>query len=210
MTSNASLPTVPARARRRPGSKTRDAILAATRELLGRRRVDDLQVNEIVKSAGISRQTFYLHFDTKYSVVAALIADMGEGILEVWDPLFASDGPISEQQLRELGVETISRWRAEAPLFTATIEGWHSDDEIHDVWTSVLDRFAERFTPRVARHRGAEGLRPDDDMLIAALISVFERSLFLAISVPQSPLGRSDEDLAGMLAKLWVNALNGH
>jgi AcrR family transcriptional regulator len=203
------VPTVPARSRRRRASGARDAVLTATHELLAERRLEDLQVNEIVDRARISRQTFYLHFDSKYSVVAALIADMGDGILDVWNPLFSGDGPILEQQVRELGVETIARWRAEAPLFTATIEGWHRDPEIHDVWSDVLNRFTDGFTPRVSRHRGAEGLRSDDDMLIAALISVFERCLYLAISAPRSPLGRSDGALAGMLAKLWVDALNG-
>lgn len=183
-------------------------MCTATRELLGERRLDELQVNEIVERARISRQTFYLHFDSKYSVVAAMIADMGDGILDVWHPLFSGDGPIGEPEVRELGVETIARWRAQAPLFTATIEGWHSDPEIHEVWSGVLDRFTRGFTPRVVRHRGAEGLRPADDMLIAALISVFERCLYLAISAPQNPLGRSDDDLADMLARLWVNALN--
>lgn len=203
-------PGVPARARRRRVSRAREAILDATRELLGERRLDELQVSEIVERAGISRQTFYLHFDTKYSVIAALISDMGEGILRVWHPLFVGEGLISRDLIHELGVETIARWREQAALFTATIEGWHSDTEIHDVWNAVLTRFAEELVPRLARHRGSEGLRPDDDMLIAALISVFERSLYLAMSDPRSPLGRSDEDLAAMLAKLWTNALDGH
>lgn len=61
-----SVPSVPARARRRRVSRAREAVLTATRELLGERRLDELQVNEIVERAGISRQTFYLHFDTKY------------------------------------------------------------------------------------------------------------------------------------------------
>lgn len=200
-------PGVPPRGRRRRAPQTREAILEAVRELLKSRRLDDLQVNEIVEHAGISRQTFYVHFDTKYAVVAALIEAMGDGILNLWSPLFDGDGPIEKAQLVELGAGTIAAWRAQGPLWTATIEGWHTDGEIHDVWNEVLETFAARLLARVARHRGAEGLRPRDAMLTQALISGFERSLYLAVSIPHPVLGSSDDDLAVMLAELWSRAL---
>lgn len=198
---------VPPRDRRRRAPQTRGAILEAVRDLLTIRRLDDLQVNEIVERAGISRQTFYVHFETKYSVIAALITDTGKGILEIWAPVFDADGPIVEADVRTASKSTITHWRAQATLFSATIEGWHSDAEIHDVWNDVLARFEERFAARVARHRGGT-LRPNDDMLVGALMEAFQRCLYLGMSVPASPFGRSDDDLADMLAALWTAALN--
>lgn len=201
------IPTdVPPRGRRRRAPQTRLAILDAVGELLKSRRLDDLQVNEIVERAGISRQTFYVHFETKYSVIAALIADTGEGILAIWAPLFDGDGPIVEAQVRAVGKATIAQWRAQATLFSATIEGWHSDAEIHDVWNEVLARFEERFSARVRRHRSGTPRR-NDDMLVGALMEAFQRCLYLAMSVPDSAFARSDDDLADMLAALWVGAL---
>ncbi|MGQ0624676.1 MAG: TetR/AcrR family transcriptional regulator [Sporichthyaceae bacterium] len=203
-----ALATVPPRGRRRRAPQTRDAILDAVRDLLHTRRLDELTVNEIVERAGISRQTFYVHFDTKYAVVAGLIANVGEGILEVWAPLFEGEGPIREDVIRECGVITIRRWREQATLFTATVEGWHNDGEIHDVWNDVLTRFGELFGTRIRRHRGSGGAQPNDDMLTGALIVAFERCLYLAVSNAESPFARSDDDLATMLAALWARALD--
>jgi AcrR family transcriptional regulator len=180
------------------------AITDAVLELLSVRRLDELTVQEIVDRAQISRPTFYAHFETKYSVVAALIAEMGETIFERWAPFFAEDGPIREETLRELGVLTLRGWRERATLFSATIEGWHSDHEIHDTWNAVLDRFVANLTRRLAKVRP---LQPDDDMVVTALINVFERCVYLAVATPDSPLGRSDEELAGVLAMMWMRSL---
>ena len=197
---------VPPRGRRRRAPQTREAILEAVRELLAVRRLDDLQVNEIVERAGISRQTFYVHFETKYSVIAALIANTGEGILDVWSPLFDGEGPLQEAQIRKVSAQTIAHWREQATLFSATIEGWHTDAEIHDVWNDVLARFSERLTERVRKHRGGK-LRRDDDMLVTALMEAFQRCLYLGMSVPDSPFARSDEDMAALLGRLWIRSL---
>ena len=147
-----------------------------------------------------------MHFETKYSVIASLIADTGEGILAVWSPLFDGEGPMEETQIRAVSAETIAHWRETATLFSATIEGWHTDAEIHDVWNDVLAQFAERLTERVRRHRGGK-LRRDDDMLVHALMEAFQRCLYLGMSVPDSPFARSDRDMAAMLARLWIRAL---
>lgn len=191
--------------RRRPAPQSRGAIVGAVRELLKIRRLDELTVAEIVERAGISRPTFYASFDTKYSVVAELIADVGQGIYEIWRPFFDSDGPADEAAIHRAGMGTAERWRQQAALFTATVEGWHTDPEIHAVWSAVLDRFAVALLDRLHRTRAP---RPSDDILAASLVSMFERSLYLGVSIPDSVYGRSDEELVGVLARLWAQALN--
>lgn len=192
------------RGQRRLASPSRQSITDAMRELLAVRRLDEVTVQEIVERAQISRPTFYAHFETKYSVVAALIADMGQTIYGRWAAFFDEDGPISEEELRSIAVLTLADWREQATLFAATIEGWHSDQEIHDTWNEVLDRFAAALRKRVARVRQLE---PEDDMVVPALISLFERCVYLAVATPDSPLGRSDEELASVLAMMWVRSL---
>lgn len=192
------------RGQRRLASPSRQAITDAVRELLAVRRLDEVTVQEIVERAQISRPTFYAHFETKYSVVAALIADMGKTIYGRWAPFFDADGAIEEEVLREIAVLTLRDWREQATLFSATIEGWHSDQEIHDTWNDVLDRFVLALRKRVATVRPLE---PEDDMVIPALVSLFERCVYLAVATPDSPLGRSDEELAGVLAMMWMRSL---
>jgi AcrR family transcriptional regulator len=179
-------------------------VVEAVRELLKVRRLEELTVAEIVERAGISRPTFYASFDTKYSVVATLIEGMGEGIWEIWRPVFETDGPLGEDEIRPVALATIGRWREQGALFTATVEGWHHDPEIHEAWGGVLARFDEALTARIERLRAP---RPSDDMLAAAMVSVFERTLYLAVSTPDGVLGRSDDELADVLASIWARSL---
>lgn len=197
---------VPARlrTRRRTSSASRTAICEAVRGLLSVRRLDELTVQEIVDEAHISRQTFYSYFDTKYAVVASLIDEMGQAIHQAWQPFFNGDGPVRRDELQQLGVLTLQLWREQAALYSATIEGWHSDQEIHDVWNDVLVRFASSLTARLQRVRPLE---PGDDMLVTAMINLYERCSYLAVATPDSPLGRSDQALAAMLADVWIQSL---
>jgi AcrR family transcriptional regulator len=204
MSSELALPPR-SRGRRQRAAPTREAIAESMRELLKTRRLEEVTVAEIVELAQVSRQTFYSHFETKYSVVAALVEDMGETIFERWEHFFAEDGPIDEAELRELGLVTLGRWREQAALFAATIEGWHNDREIHDVWNAVLERFAAALAERLGHVREPHA---GDDMLFPVLISLYERSVYLAVSAPGGPLGRSDEELAEVLAHIWLRSLN--
>lgn len=194
------------RSQRRRSLQSRNAICDAVRELLTRRRLDELTVNEIVERAEISRPTFYAHFETKYSVVAALVEEMGATVYDHWKPVFAGSGPITEAELYDAGIDTLQQWRERGALFAATIEGWHTDQEIHDAWNVVLERFRVALTDRLARWRP---LQPQDAMVVPAMIALFERSVYLAVSVPDSPLGTSDDQLARVLAKVWVTSLRG-
>lgn len=205
VTTKASSETLPRRlGQRRLAAPSRQAITDAVRELLTIRRLEDLTVQEIVDRAQMSRPTFYSHFDTKYSVVAALIADMGQTIYERWNPLFQGEGPIEKDTLRHVSLETLRGWREQATLFSATIEGWHSNQEIHDTWNEILENFRLALTARLAK---ARRLEPGDDMVATAMISLYERCVYLAIADPDSPLARSDEELADVLAMMMLNCL---
>ena len=168
------------------------------------RRLDELTVQEVVDEAHVSRQTFYSYFDTKYAVVASLVDDMGQAVYTAWRPFFSGDGPVRRDELEQLGVLTLRLWREEAALYAATIEGWHSDQQVHDVWNQVLLHFAAALTARLQR---ARPLQPGDDMLVTAMINLFERCSYLAVTTPDSTLGRSDTELAAMLADVWVRSL---
>ncbi|MGQ0466694.1 MAG: TetR/AcrR family transcriptional regulator [Sporichthyaceae bacterium] len=206
MTSSAVGPAIPprSRGRRQRSASTRDSITEAMLELLTVRRLEEVTVQEIVDRAQVSRQTFYAHFETKYSVVADLVDDMGQTIYEHWRAFLEADGTIEETELHSLGLVTLGTWREQATLFSATIEGWHNDVEIHDVWNGVLERFAGALAARVGRVRAPQA---DDDLIFPALISLFERTVYLAVSAPEGPFGKSDDEVARVLARMWLRTL---
>src|SRR3954449_7031945 len=64
--------------RRSRGDRQRDAIVAAVRELLEERSFADLSVSTISERAGVARSGFYFYFDSKYAVLAVILADAGD------------------------------------------------------------------------------------------------------------------------------------
>src|SRR3979409_2465 len=68
----------PIPARRSRGDRQREAIVTAVRELLEERSFADLSVSTISERAGVARSGFYFYFDSKYAVLAVILADASE------------------------------------------------------------------------------------------------------------------------------------
>ena len=64
----------PPAARRSRGDRQREAIVTAVRELLGQQAFADLSVSAISERAGVARSGFYFYFDSKYDVLAVILA----------------------------------------------------------------------------------------------------------------------------------------
>lgn len=60
---------------RRRGDRQRQAIVTAVRELLEETPFADLSVSTISDRAGVARSGFYFYFDSKYAVLAQILAD---------------------------------------------------------------------------------------------------------------------------------------
>lgn len=202
MTSRASEARVPTRTRRTGagGPHARTAMLDAMSELLIERRLDEVSVAEIVRTAGVSRSAFYQHFDSKGSVIAALVDG---DVKDLWRPLLDGDGPIDERVLRSVLEAMAEHWLERATFLAAAIEGWHSDAEIHDVWGRVREDFDRAVADRIRR---AELPEVDPEGLAAALVAMTERSVYLNVT-GVGPLAQSTQRLVDNLATIWLGAL---
>lgn len=187
--------------------QSRLAITEAVEKLMTEHRLDELTVAEIVEAAGVSRATFYVHFETKFSVVAALLEDVVDDIFTSWGPLFDGEGPIAERDVRRYVTVALQRWRRHAALMAAAHEAWHTDPEIHKIWGAWQERFAAALAVRIER----SGIDVDVHVhqLATVLLAIVERSAYLAVSTPESVLSRSDESLAEVIAAVWVRSVRG-
>lgn len=193
---------VPTRTRRgRTGEpQARTALLDAMGQLLLERRLDEISVSEIARTAGVSRGAFYMHFDSKFSVIASLVDG---DVKDLWRPLLDGDGPIDETVLRDVLQVMAEHWLERATFLAAVIEGWHSDSEIHDVWGRVREDFDRAVAERI-RRTGLDIADPEG--LAAALVSMTERCVYLNVT-NVGPLADSTERLVDSLATVWLGAL---
>lgn len=96
METEASSGAVSRSTRRRPGDQqrvqkeqTRAKLLEAARIVFDEQSYTKTSVDMIAEEAGVSRTTFYRHFDGKLAVAMALFGNMADEIDHLWDELFA-------------------------------------------------------------------------------------------------------------------------
>lgn len=111
MTNTAPAPVIaPKRKRGRPAGRTasqeeslrqtRAAILAAAAQLLSRKSYIETTIDDIIRTAGIGRTTFYLHFESKLALANAIY----ETIAEDWQTLCMELGQIAPVDIPALRV----------------------------------------------------------------------------------------------------------
>ena len=74
--------------RRKTSNGAADQIVVALEQLLAREHIDTITVNDIMRSAGVARGTFYFWFTSKYDVVAHAHRTVTAEILAATAPWF--------------------------------------------------------------------------------------------------------------------------
>ena len=79
-------------------TKTEAAIKDALLQLLESRKLADVTVSELAREAGVSRSTFYQHYDNPADVYDALVAEFAAQLSPIVDQIACSDSPRSAKK----------------------------------------------------------------------------------------------------------------
>jgi AcrR family transcriptional regulator len=123
--------------------ETRMRILAAARDVIGRKGKRSATTREIADLAGVNEATLFRHFGSKAALIIA-VAEHVSSALDIRDRVAALEGPIEEQLLelarvmrdRMLATEDMIRWSLvdaayEEDLFASTT--WRPQQAINDI-----------------------------------------------------------------------------
>jgi AcrR family transcriptional regulator len=97
--------------------RTRE-ILAAAREVLGRRGLAELTMEEIAAAAGVAKGTLYLYFRSKDELIQALLTQVGELMLRDIEAIVKASGSPPEK-IRRVASLLLDYLVKERPLFPA-------------------------------------------------------------------------------------------
>src|SRR5882724_6598239 len=130
---------MPASLRQEHRDATRRRIIAAARKVFVKKGYARATIEEITAAAGVSRATLYLHFDSKYALLAAATEKMRteaiEGARKLTDVLISGD----REDLRRW-VEWALRWYVRnRPMALAGEEAELSKDKPTEVLRTALD-----------------------------------------------------------------------
>ncbi len=187
---------------------TRSAILLATESALATTPLHNLNVAQLIREAGVSRATFYSYFESKYDVVAALLARVMDQMYEFLGPLaHREEGSTREDALRQTLTTSIALWREHAAVFRATHENWHAVPELRAMWLALVERFTDAVADVLVREaEPGSAIAVTARHRAAAVLWATERLIYVAISEADDDLV-DDEQFVETLLALWVGTL---
>jgi AcrR family transcriptional regulator len=176
---------VPVRAQPPPRTsrRARTAVLAATERLLRERPLNTLSVGDIIDAAGVSRSSFYAHFNSKTAVIAECLRRVMDQVTVAVEPFHSQSDADAEAAIRV----SLQRWievaEVHGALLRAVSEEWPHDDELRELWFAMLETVTAG-TARViaaARRSGQAPAGADAQALAACLMWGYERVLHVSL-----------------------------
>jgi len=199
--SDGSIRKRPANLREEQKLFTRRLLVEAAHTVFAARGYGAATVDDIVKAAGASRATFYLHFTNKAEVMAALYQALMPATAEYWRKLDRSLS--SQQELRAWLDEALSWWEEHRRILPAMREAAVIDPTLAAQQYEGLRRLTDELTGYFAKVRGTK--RPEARLRIELLILQLDQ--FCMKWIVQKTVDVDRELALDVLTDLWCAAL---
>jgi AcrR family transcriptional regulator len=195
----------------RRGDRQRQAILRAVREFLEEKPFAELSVSTISDRAGVARSGFYFYFDSKYSVLAQILAEATHELEELTQ-YFAPRGPDESPAAfaKRMVGSAAAVYAHNDPVMSACNVARNTDAEIREILDQQVDTVIEQVIGVVEEEIKAGTAHPISDD-IPALVRTLAATTALMLSGDVTFLGPDTDVQRGVrvLEQLWLNALWG-
>jgi AcrR family transcriptional regulator len=194
---------------RRPPQRSdyrREAILDALDRWLLESSLDDVNIAEISKQAGVTRSAFYFYFENKGAAVAALMDRMIAETFVVNDAFISASDP-PQRRIYAMLDGLFSTCERHRHLFKAMLEVRGSNVAVREVWDHARESFVASIAEMI-RHDRVAGRAPDglDAEVMASVLLEFNDRLVERLTVG-GPLSR--EQLMDGAAAVWLSTIYG-
>jgi len=181
----------------------RAALLESLDTLLRESSLDEINIADISRRAGLTRSAFYFYFESKHLAVAALMEEVYVGALAATKRL--ADATVAPEERVRGMVETLfDSVEENHHLFRATLEARGQSATLRQLWDADRTSFAAMVADLVrterAAGRAAEG--PDALALATMLLELNDRALERLV---QGDLPRTD--LVETIVAIWLRTL---
>jgi AcrR family transcriptional regulator len=214
VSSNAADPQPDGPATRRRGDKHRQAIMQAVRELLQEKPFAEVSVSTISLRAGVARSGFYFYFDSKYAVLAQILAEALEELEELTQ-YFAprQPGESPEQFAKRMVRSAAAVYAHNDPVMTACNAARHTDIEIREILERQFEVVLGQIVDVVDAEITAGTANPISDDIPALVRTLAGTSALMLggepILVGPQGLQGDVERRVRVLEQLWLNSLWG-
>lgn len=188
--------------------------MQAVRDLLEEQPFSELSVSTISLRAGVARSGFYFYFDSKYAVLAQIMADAAEELEELTQ-YFAprQPGESPEQFAKRMVRSAAAVYAHNDPVMAACEVARHTDVQIRELLERQFEVVLGQITAIVEAEMKAGTANPISDD-IPALVRTLAGTTSLTLSGDPLLAGRQGhhDDLerrVRVLEQLWLNSLWG-
>jgi len=198
----------PQQVRRTRGDRQREAIVTAVRELLQERSFADLSVSTISERAGVARSGFYFYFDSKYAVLAVILADASE-LLDELTHHFAprEPGETPEAFAKRMVGSAAAVYNNDDPVLSACNVARNTDAQIREMMDDFYDSVIEKLITLLQQDPDARPISDD----VPALVRTMAAVTTMTLTHDSTFIGR-DQDPARaveIVERLWLSAFWG-
>ncbi|BBY43442.1 TetR/AcrR family transcriptional regulator [Mycolicibacterium celeriflavum] len=194
--------------RRSRGDRQRDAIVNAVRELVQERPFADLSVSAISERAGVARSGFYFYFDSKYAVLAVILADAGE-MLDSLTHHFAprEPGETPEAFAKRMVGSAAAAYANDDPVLSACAVARNTDAKIREMMDDFYDGIIEKLITLLEQDADVQPISED----LPALVRTLAATTAMTLTHDSAFVGRGIDPNRAVdaLERLWVAAFWG-
>jgi AcrR family transcriptional regulator len=198
----------PVEAPRRRGDKQRHAIVAAVRELLEEKPFAELSVSTISERAGVARSGFYFYFDSKYAVLAVILADASE-LLDELTHHFAprEPGETPEAFAKRMVGSAAAVYNNDDPVLKACSVARNTDAQIGEMMDDFYDGIIDKLITLLEQDSDARPISDDLPALVRTLAAVTSFTL----TEDSAFVGRGEDPARAIdiVERLWLSAFWG-
>ena len=200
--------SAPREIRRSRGDRQRDAIVAAVRELLHERSFADLSVSTISERAGVARSGFYFYFDSKYAVLAVILADADE-LLDSLTHHFAprEPGETPASFAKRMVGSAAAVYANDDPVLKACTVARNTDAQIREMMDDFYDGIIDKLITLLDNDPDTHPVSGD----LPALVRTLAAATTMTITQDSAFVGRGSDPTRAIdaLERLWVSAIWG-
>ncbi|MPZ23076.1 MAG: TetR family transcriptional regulator [Dehalococcoidia bacterium] len=193
----------------RKGERTREAIIAAGRQIFGRDGYLRARMTDVAAQAGLSQGAVYRYFANKDELFQAILGRLDEELFEGSRAhRDMKDDPEGAIFAANLGF--LTRWWANRDMMCSFREAGISDASYRALWEKVREDFRRRFLDAVEAQLGVPHTRELELAVIAAqcCLEEFAYSNFAAPMRPQVDPPVTVEEAAAITTKMWLASLD--
>jgi TetR/AcrR family transcriptional regulator, ethionamide resistance regulator len=189
------------------GDVRRSALLAALDEQLREgQRLEEINVAEISRRAGVTRSAFYFYFESKATAVASLLDDFYEEVAEATETLVAAEGD-PEERVGKVVAGLFDAVDQQPHTFRALLEARATSPAVREVWEDGRAEFARMVAGMIIaeRRRGHAPPGAQAKALAAVLLDLNDHALERHAQDAGPPRARHIE----ALTSIWVRTIYG-